>query len=253
MPRRVCPCLGPVPVRSRSPDLARIAPENGENLHGDACGSCFLRTESEPAQYDNQEFRGASTMQHALQLPEIVEWVHNCRVPTGCVDTALTHAAAIRNRLVCRHVYLDSRECILDPPLLHGTPRALGVSTLLALCSVNRLFYREATPYLYRHVSINLPASFEAIVGGVGVLEEEAATPRQSLVSKPGSTLTNVSLVDDRPGRSLHGQGHATLTPNVLGPHEIESPPASREPSLDRGRGGESATFSTRPRALSTS
>ena len=59
--------------------------------------------------------------------------------------------------------------------MLSGGTRAAAITTLLRLCRLNRLFYTEATPYLYRNVSVALPTSFESFVGTVGVIARDAA------------------------------------------------------------------------------
>lgn len=117
--------------------------------------------------------------------------------------------------LVCQHLYWDSLELPLDPALVSGSDRTRSINALTALSRVNRLFHAEARPYLYANISVALPASFETLVGTIGVLEP----------IKPISDLE-----DDRQGRKP-----SVVIPTYEERDGLLSPPASRETSRERG------------------
>ena len=122
---------------------------------------------------------------------------------------------------------------MLDPPILTRRSQIAGITTLYSLCFVNRVFLREARPWLYRRISIALPASFESLVGTIGVLSPEA-TIADRIAST--SALRSSSHEAHLEASSLPDQV------NDFGRLHLEdldspSPPSSREQSLDRGRG----------------
>ncbi|KAK9895790.1 hypothetical protein P389DRAFT_210656 [Cystobasidium minutum MCA 4210] len=128
--------------------------------------------------------------------------------------------------LVCSYVYRESLQDALDPPLITGKFKSSAASTLHSLSRVNRLFHAEALPYLYADVSIGLPASFEAFLATVGVVQAEeqneddhggtdGAVLGSEQSDRPGRSTTSVPLFEVREGGLL-------------------TPPASRETSRDR-------------------
>ena len=133
--------------------------------------------------------------------------------------------------LVCQHLYLDSLELPLDPALVSGSDRTRSINALTALSRVNRLFHAEARPHLYANISIALPASFETLVGTIGVLD---ALPVH------GPCSADQSTIDD--GGGGHSEERAGRRPTVTIAAQYEerdgmlSPPASRETSRDRGK-----------------
>ena len=121
----------------------------------------------------------------------------------------------------------------MDPPILTRRSQIAGTSTLYSLCLVNRLFLREARQWLYRRISIALPASFESLVGTIGVLSPEA-TIADRIAST--SALRSSSPEARLQACSLREQVN-DLSRLQLEDVDSPSPPSSRETSLDRGRG----------------
>lgn len=128
--------------------------------------------------------------------------------------------------LVCSYAYRDALQDSLDPPLVTGRVRSAGTAALHSLIRVNRLFHAEALPFLYADVSIGLPASFEAFLGTVGVLQEDENEDDHGGGDGGGHTLDPL----DRPGRPSR-----TSPPLFEERAGLLTPPASRETSRDRG------------------
>lgn len=152
-------------------------------------------------------------MELALELPEIV-------------------------RLICQHVYSDTLDYPLDPPVLLGAAPSLALRTLHALSRVNHLFHREALPFLYRDVQVSLPATFEGLVGTVGVLKDEqvpisqgngegehAGGHNDDAAGRPGRDSTSITITGDLP----------RLEPSTSMLSPLSSAPTSRDNSRGRG------------------
>ena len=129
---------------------------------------------------------------------------------------------------------------MLDPPLVLGQSRSCATTSLHHLALVNRLFHAEVTPYLYRDISIGIPASFEGLLHTIGVLDDAESTemvvqePRTSVEPvRQGRRISNAMTLA---AANANAAGAAIITTTFEERQGLLTPPASREPSRDRDR-----------------
>ena len=132
---------------------------------------------------------------------------------------------------------------MLDPPLVLGQSRACATTSLHHLALLNRLFHAEVTPYLYRDISVGIPASFEGLLHTIGVLDDDNNECTEVVGQQPRSC----SAEPVRQGRRISNAmtlaaanaAAATVAATFEERQGLLTPPASREQSRDRDSGGE--------------